>query len=79
MRLLKIFEYLWLFVAAVSLILGIREMMNGGGFNHYFIITILLALLGLVMFRVKRSGRKSTEAYYQKKQEQDHLKSKETH
>ena len=73
-RLLRIFEFLWLIVAGVSLFLGIRDAVDGEGFNHYFIVTIALAIMGLIMYRVKRSGRKETEEYYRRRKEKESTK-----
>lgn len=67
-RLLKIFEYLWLMVALLCLVLGIIALAKGEGFTFYFVITILLTIMGLLMHKVKKGGRKSTEAYYKRKQ-----------
>jgi len=68
MRLMKIFEVLWLFASAVALTMAIIRASRGEAYGSYIYITIFTACVAGFMYRYKKKHRKYMEEYYRKKQ-----------
>ncbi|MFI5171589.1 MAG: hypothetical protein ACHQFW_04320 [Chitinophagales bacterium] len=70
LRLMKIFEVMWLVAAAVSLFMAISRGMNGQSYGNYIYITIFTSCVALFMYWFKKKNRKKMEAYYKKKEQE---------
>ncbi len=71
MRLMKIFEVLWLIVSIIALTMCIIKAVKGEAYGNYIYITIFTAGVALFMYRFKKKNRLYLEKYYR-----DKLKSK---
>jgi|GEM_PF-666658 len=69
LKLMKIFEVMWLIVAFIALTLAITKAINGEAYGSYVYITIFTAGLAYFMYRFKKKNRKYLENYYRKKQD----------
>lgn len=67
MRLMKIFEILWLIVSIIALIMCIIKAVNGEAYGNYIYITIFTAAIALFMYRFKKKNRLYLEKYYRDK------------
>lgn len=74
LKLMKIFEVLWLFVACVALVLAITKGLNGEAYGSYVWITVFTSGIAFFMYRFKKKNRKYLESYYKKKEEQQAAK-----
>lgn len=70
LKLMKIFEVMWLVVAAISLTLAITKAINGEAFGSYVFITFFTSGIAYFMYRFKKKNRKYLENYYRKKAEE---------
>ncbi|MEZ5014389.1 MAG: hypothetical protein R2794_08865 [Chitinophagales bacterium] len=67
-KLMKIFEVMWLVAAVISLYMAISRSMRGESYGSYIYITIFTAAVALFMWRFKRKNRRYLERHYGKKQ-----------
>ncbi len=74
LKLMKIFEVLWLFVACVALVLAITKAINGEAYGSYIFITIFTSGIAYFMYRFKKKNRKYLESYYKKKEAEQQAK-----
>ena len=70
LRLMKIFEVLWLVVAVIALVLAVTKGLNGESYGSYVFITIFMAGIAYFMYRFKKKNRKYLESYYKKKEQE---------
>jgi O-antigen/teichoic acid export membrane protein len=70
LRLMKIFEVLWLVVAVIALVLAVTKGLNGESYGSYVFITIFTAGIAYFMYRFKKKNRKYLESYYKKKEQE---------
>ncbi len=57
LKLMKIFEGLWLFVCLVALTMAIVRAVNGQAYGNYIYITIFTAAVAYFMYRFKKKNR----------------------
>lgn len=60
-KLMKIFEMAWLIIAAISLTLTAYHLLTGEQQNTAYPYLILVFVLALIMFFIKRNARKYME------------------
>lgn len=70
LKLMKIFEVLWLFVAVVALFLAITKGIKGEAYGSYIWITVFTAGIAYFMYRFKKKNRKYLESYYKKREDE---------
>lgn len=70
LRLMKIFEVLWLIASIIALTEAIIKFRNGEAYGNYIYITIFTACVAGFMYYYKKKHRKYMEAYYRKKEEE---------
>lgn len=69
LRLMKIFEVMWLIACIVSLVMCITKALNGEQYGNYIYITIFTACVAIFMYRFKKKHRKYLEERYKREQE----------
>ncbi len=60
-QVMKIFEVAWLFIAAISLLLALRPWLMGSKDHSAFLYLLLIFVLAILMFFIKRGSRKAME------------------
>ncbi len=70
LKLMKIFEVMWLVAAGISLVMVFVRASNGQNFGNYIYITIFTSCVAAFMYWFKKKNRKYHEAYYKKKEEE---------
>jgi O-antigen/teichoic acid export membrane protein len=70
LRLMKIFEVLWLVVAVIALVLAVTKGLKGESYGSYVFVTIFTAGIAYFMYRFKKKNRKYLESYYKKKEQE---------
>lgn len=73
LRLMKIFEIMWLVAAVIALFMAITRAANGLAYGNYIYITIFTTCIAIFMYIFKKRNRKYLQEYY-KKQENHHKK-----
>jgi len=68
-RLMKIFEVMWLVTAAVPLVMAITRALNGQQYGNYIYITLFTGSVAYFMFRFKKRNRLYLEEHYRKQEE----------
>lgn len=67
MRLLKIFEWLWAFVAVVAATMAILRATRGENWGSYLYISLFTATLATFMYFFKKKNRLYMERYHKEK------------
>lgn len=68
-RLMKIFEVMWLITAAVALVMAVTRAMNGQEYGNYIYITIFTGSVAYFMYRFKKKNRLYLEERYRQQEE----------
>jgi hypothetical protein len=68
LKLMKIFEWLWLGASAIALTMAIVRGVNGQVYGNYIYITLFTAAIALFMYRFKRKNRLYLEERERQKQ-----------
>lgn len=68
LKLMKIFEWLWLGASAIALTMAIVRGVNGEVYGNYIYITLFTAAVALFMYRFKRKNRLYLEERERQKQ-----------
>ena len=68
LKLMKIFEVMWLVAAVVSLTMVIIRSSNGQAYGNYIYITVFTTCVAAFMYWFKKKNRKYQEEYYKKKE-----------
>jgi len=58
---MKIFEWLWLGVSIIALVLAITKYLDGQAYGNYIYITLFTAGVALFMYRFKKRNRRYLE------------------
>lgn len=73
LKMMKIFEWLWLGVSIIALIMAITKFMNGQAYGNYIYITLFTAAVALFMYWFKKRNR----LYLEKRQKDLQNRNKE--
>jgi hypothetical protein len=68
LKLMKIFEWLWLGASAIALTMAIVRGVNGEVYGNYIYIALFTAAVALFMYRFKRKNRLYLEERERQKQ-----------
>jgi hypothetical protein len=68
LKLMKIFEWLWLGASVIALTMAIVRGVNGQMYGNYIYITLFTAAIALFMYRFKRKNRLYLEERERQKQ-----------
>jgi len=68
LKLMKIFELLWLMVSVIALTMAVVRAVNGQAFGNYIYITIFTAGVAYFMYRFKKKNRLYLENRYKQQQ-----------
>lgn len=68
LRLMKIFEVMWLVAAAIALVMAITRASNGQTYGNYIYITIFTTCVAAFMYIFKKRNRKYLKEYYKKQE-----------
>ncbi len=74
LKLMKIFEVMWLVAAVISLTMVIIRSSNGQAYGNYIYITVFTTCVAAFMYWFKKKNRKYQEVYYKKKAEESKKK-----
>jgi hypothetical protein len=69
LKLMKIFEWLWLGASVIALTMAIVRGVNGQMYGNYIYITLFTAAIALFMYRFKRKNRLYLEERERQKQQ----------
>ena len=69
LKLMKIFEVMWLVAAVISLTMVVIRSSNGQAYGNYIYITVFTTCVAVFMYWFKKKNRKYQEEYYKKKKE----------
>jgi len=70
LKLMKIFEVMWLVAAVISLTMVIIRSSNGQAYGNYIYITVFTTCVAVFMYWFKKKNRKYQEEYYKRKEEE---------
>ncbi len=70
LKLMKIFEVMWLIAAVISLTMVIIRSSNGQAYGNYIYITVFTTCVAVFMYWFKKKNRKYQEEYYKRKEEE---------
>jgi len=70
LKLMKIFEVMWLVAAVISLTMVIIRYSNGQAYGNYIYITVFTTCVAVFMYWFKKKNRKYQEEYYKRKEEE---------
>lgn len=70
MRIMKIFEVLWLIASLIALTMAIVKAIHGEAYGSYIYITVFTAAVAFFMYRFKKKNRLYLEKYYRQKAEE---------
>lgn len=57
LKLMKIFEWLWLGASLIALSMAVTRALNGQMYGNYIYITLFTAAVALFMYRFKKKNR----------------------
>ncbi len=69
LRLMRIFEIMWLVTAIVALFMAISRALNGQSYGSYIYITCFTGAVAIFMYRFKKKNRKYLETHYARQEE----------
>ena len=70
LKLMRIFEVLWLVASAIALTMAIIRATSGQAYGNYIYITIFTACVTFFMYRFKKKNRLYMEERYRRQQEE---------
>ncbi len=68
LRLMKIFEIMWLVAAVIALVMAISRASNGLAYGNYIYITVFTTCVAAFMYIFKKRNRKYLQEYYKKQE-----------
>ena len=74
LRLMKIFEIMWLITAAAALVMAVTRAINGQSYGSYIYITCFTGAVAFFMYRFKKKNRHYLESHYAKQEELERKK-----
>lgn len=79
LRLMKIFEVMWLITAICALVMAITRGINGQSYGSYIYITCFTGAVALFMYRFKKKNRHYLESHYARQEELEKQKNANAH
>lgn len=74
LRLMRIFEIMWLITALAALFMAVSRAVNGQSYGSYIYITIFTGAVAFFMYRFKKKNRHYLETHYAKQEELERKK-----
>lgn len=77
LRLMRIFEIMWLITAIAAAVMAVTRAINGQSFGSYIYITCFTGAVAFFMYRFKKKNRHYLESHYAKQGEEMRKRSEE--
>lgn len=74
LRLMRIFEIMWLITAVTALCMAVTRAMSGQSYGSYIYITIFTGAVAFFMYRFKKKNRHYLETHYAKMEQLERQK-----